>query len=84
MINNYSNIYITVKCVVSYLFSLVTCLTGRFCKFDYGLDGNSRLYGDVKPPAYKLDNVKAPISLHYSDHDSLTSPTVSEPTVVML
>ncbi|KDR18742.1 hypothetical protein L798_07396, partial [Zootermopsis nevadensis] len=49
--------------------------SGRFCQFDYGPDGNSRLYGDVKPPAYKLDNLKAPISLHYSDHDSLASHT---------
>lgn len=66
------------KCTIWYLFSLVMCLTGRFCQFDYGLAKNSQLYGDVKPLAYKLDNLKAPISLHYSDHDSLSSYTVSE------
>jgi hypothetical protein len=54
---------------------------GRFCQFDYGPYENSRLYGQETPPAYKLDNLKAPISLHYSDHDSLSSHTVSAPYI---
>jgi hypothetical protein len=54
---------------------------GRFCQFDFGPYKNSRLYGKEAPPNYKLDNLKVPISLHYSDHDSLSSHTVSVPYI---
>jgi len=51
--------------------------TGRFCQFHYGQDKNRQIYGAEGPPSYKLDNLKAPISLHYGAHDSLVSHMVS-------
>ncbi|XP_069680363.1 lipase 3-like [Periplaneta americana] len=49
--------------------------SGRFRQYDYGNMENKRRYGSTSPPQYKLQNVKVPVSLHYSDHDALSPRT---------
>lgn len=43
----------------------------KFRKYDYGKIENLRRYGYEKPPAYKVDNIKVPIILHYGGNDVL-------------
>ncbi|KAJ4452082.1 hypothetical protein ANN_03598 [Periplaneta americana] len=57
-------------------FHLSALWIGRFRQYDYGNVENKRRYGSASPPEYKLNNVKVPVSLHYSDHDALSPRTV--------
>ncbi|XP_055523168.1 lipase 3-like [Wyeomyia smithii] len=43
--------------------------TGRFQQFDYGAKGNRKRYGASKPPSYRVERIKAPLALYYSDND---------------
>ncbi|XP_055677817.1 lipase 3-like [Lutzomyia longipalpis] len=45
----------------------------HFRQYDYGLIKNLQVYGSIKPPDYPLENIEAPIALHYSDNDWLAS-----------
>lgn len=45
--------------------------TGRFIKFDYGVD-NRRHYGQDSPPVYNLANSKAPTYIYSAKGDFLT------------
>ncbi|CAH2042726.1 unnamed protein product, partial [Iphiclides podalirius] len=49
-------------------------LSGDFRQFDYGERRNIELYGSKVPPAYKLRNVKTPVSLFYCQADWLADP----------
>lgn len=44
---------------------------GRFCQMDYGVKKNKKIYGQVSPPDYKMDNIKAPTYLYSSYNDAL-------------
>ncbi|XP_058794543.1 uncharacterized protein LOC131666151 [Phymastichus coffea] len=46
--------------------------SGYFRKYDYGLFGNLKQYGKISPPSYNLNNLRAPIALHYSLNDWLS------------
>ncbi|XP_068623064.1 gastric triacylglycerol lipase-like [Battus philenor] len=46
---------------------------GRFQQFDYGPDGNYRMYGSPIPPEYPLYKITLPIALISSDNDWLAS-----------
>lgn len=46
-------------------------MSKKFCQYDYGIIGNLKRYGSVKPPEYDLSRVTTPIYLHYSDNDWL-------------
>ncbi|XP_014207283.1 lipase 3-like [Copidosoma floridanum] len=48
--------------------------SGNFRKFDYGMTMNWLKYRSIKPPQYNLNNVKVPVSLHYSINDWLSHP----------
>ncbi|KAE8750091.1 Lipase 3-like [Frankliniella occidentalis] len=48
--------------------------SGTFRRYDYGLVRNLWHYGSTRPPAYNLDNVRVPVSLHYSDNDWVSGP----------
>jgi hypothetical protein len=50
---------------------------GYFQQYDYGLWGNIKKYRSLQPPFYNLENVKTPVSLHYSMNDWLSNPVVS-------
>lgn len=50
-------------------------LSGAFRQFDYGTADNLEKYGSELPPSYALENIKAPISLFYSEADWLAHPT---------
>ncbi|XP_026725681.1 lipase 3-like [Trichoplusia ni] len=43
--------------------------SGVFRKFDYGDNKNQAIYGSSKPPKYRLELVKAPVALFYSEND---------------
>lgn len=46
---------------------------GKFQQYDYGPKGNMIKYGTLKPPQYKLANIKRPIYLVYALNDIITS-----------
>lgn len=45
--------------------------SGKFRQFDWGEAGNLERYGSSTPPEYKLENIKAPINLFFSDVDGV-------------
>lgn len=47
--------------------------TNRFCKYNYGMIGNYKLYGSLRPPAYNFNKIYAPVALHYGRNDLLAS-----------
>lgn len=47
----------------------------KFRQFDWGLLTNYQRYKNAKPPNYKLENIHAPVVLHYSANDMLAEPT---------
>uniref|UniRef100_A0A1L8DPY1 Lipase n=2 Tax=Nyssomyia neivai TaxID=330878 RepID=A0A1L8DPY1_9DIPT len=47
--------------------------SGHFRQYDYGWTKNKEVYGTSKPPDYPLENITAPIVLHFSDNDWLAS-----------
>ncbi|XP_043268566.1 lipase 3-like [Venturia canescens] len=51
-----------------------TIQSGIFRRFDYGTTKNTKLYGVPEPPAYKLDKVKVPVAIFYSENDFLNHP----------
>lgn len=42
-----------------------------FQQYDLGWLGNWRKYGQLRPPSYRLSNVKVPVALFYSNNDWL-------------
>lgn len=48
--------------------------SGKFRKFDYGNAGNQLRYGQNGPPAYKLENAKAPVAVYYGESDWFVVP----------
>ncbi|EDV32371.1 uncharacterized protein Dana_GF15802 [Drosophila ananassae] len=45
----------------------------RFQLFDYGI-GNLVQYGSIRPPKYKLENVRTKVALYYGKNDWLAPP----------
>lgn len=43
----------------------------EFRQFDYGIERNQEVYGTSEPPAYNLNNVRAPVTLFYGNYDAL-------------
>ncbi|KAF2889481.1 hypothetical protein ILUMI_16692 [Ignelater luminosus] len=48
-------------------------ISGKFRQWDYGSIGNLRNYGSLAPPKYKLENVKVPVYIYYSQNDWLSN-----------
>ncbi|XP_026476259.1 lipase 3-like [Ctenocephalides felis] len=46
--------------------------TGKFNMFDHGLEKNKVVYGQEKPPSYKLSNVLCKVYLYYGENDLMT------------
>ncbi|XKL65929.1 hypothetical protein PGB90_009349 [Kerria lacca] len=46
--------------------------TGDFRMFDWGSFYNFRIYGEEKPPAYKLSQIISPIALFWAENDWLS------------
>lgn len=49
-------------------------LSEKFQKFDYGIEGNRKVYGQDEPPEYKIEAIKAPIAAYWSENDWLAQP----------
>lgn len=49
-------------------------LSKRFCKYDYGNDGNLLHYNQASPPDYDVPNINFPVNLFFGTNDSLVSP----------
>ncbi|XP_060531800.1 uncharacterized protein LOC132705306 isoform X2 [Cylas formicarius] len=45
--------------------------TGYFRAFDYGLEGNLKIYNNREPPSYDLKKIRAPIIFYYGEDDYL-------------
>lgn len=45
--------------------------SGRFRQYDLGPVSNMLVYGNILPPRYNLQNIRAPVALHYSSNDWL-------------
>ncbi|KAG7201050.1 hypothetical protein KM043_017599 [Ampulex compressa] len=50
-------------------------LSGKFRRYDYGTEGNSRIYNSTVPPKYNLSRITVPIGLFYGDNDLFASIT---------
>jgi len=46
----------------------------KFCKYDYGTEGNMEHYGQDTPPEYDLKKVTAPVMLLWGENDWLGDP----------
>ena len=51
-------------------------LTGKFRKFDYGVAGNMKKYGQKQPPDYNLCNVTVSVDLYYGTNNIVSAPQV--------
>ncbi|KAH8282129.1 hypothetical protein KR054_005724 [Drosophila jambulina] len=47
---------------------------GVFRQYDYGWLRNHWIYGNIEPPTYHLENVKAKVALYYGQNDWLAPP----------
>lgn len=50
---------------------------GDFRMFDWGSFYNFRIYGEEKPPAYKLSQIISPIALFWAENDWLSQKEVN-------
>ncbi|KXJ70265.1 hypothetical protein RP20_CCG024249 [Aedes albopictus] len=48
--------------------------SGKFHQYDYGKAGNVERYNATSPPEYRLENVRAPVALYYSENDWFVDP----------
>jgi len=62
----------SVRTVVHYAQSVNN---GKFCKYDFGKEGNMQHYGQETPPDYDLKKVTAPVSLLWGENDWLGDPS---------
>jgi len=53
-------------------------LSARFCKYDYGTDGNMQQYGQPSPPDYNVSNINVPVYLFFGTEDSLVDTRDSQ------
>lgn len=45
----------------------------HFRQYDYGYFGNHNRYGTFRPPNYNLEQITAPVALHYGSNDWLAA-----------
>ncbi|KAF5291045.1 hypothetical protein FQA39_LY14478 [Lamprigera yunnana] len=48
--------------------------SGRFLHYDYGEEGNKRIYGDINAPPYDLSKIMFSSLLFYSENDAIITP----------
>jgi len=48
----------------------------RFCKYDYGVNGNMQYYNMKSPPDYNLNKVTSPVYILHSKNDHLSATKV--------
>lgn len=58
--------------------------SNEFLQFNFGWLQNRRIYGTKRPPAYNLTAITAPVFLHYSDNDWLSTPSDVERLMIEL
>lgn len=46
-------------------------ISKRFRNYDYGIDGNQRLYNKEQPPEYPLEEIEVPFHVVYGTRDAL-------------
>jgi lysosomal acid lipase/cholesteryl ester hydrolase len=51
-------------------------LSGKFSKYDYGVDKNMERYNQSTPPRYALSKITAPVALYWSFNDLLADEQV--------
>lgn len=49
-------------------------MSGDFCTYDYGYEGNYEIYGKIDPDLYNLSQIIVPTIIYFSDNDFLASP----------
>ncbi|XP_014247628.1 lipase 1-like [Cimex lectularius] len=55
--------------------------SGKFRKYDYGMEENLKLYGCAEPAAYNISKVSSPTALFIAEQDALVPYHVSRKTV---
>lgn len=50
--------------------------SGRFCRYDYGVTENVRIYGGEIPPSYEIDRITCPVAVYYARNDALVAVQV--------
>uniref|UniRef100_A0A7S3CY44 Lipase n=1 Tax=Palpitomonas bilix TaxID=652834 RepID=A0A7S3CY44_9EUKA len=58
--------------------------SAKFCKYDYGKDGNQQHYGQDTPPNYDLSSFSVPTALFTGGKDDLADPSDVEELISML
>ena len=63
--------------------SLTVIRKGTFARYDYGLWGNLKRYGKLKPPAFNLADIpeSLPLWMAYGGKDALADPTDVKRTI---
>jgi len=51
-------------------------ISERFCKYDYGTNGNMQYYNMKSPPDYNLSKVTTPVYILHSKNDHLSAVKV--------
>lgn len=46
---------------------------GKFLRYDYGREGNIRVYGSEKPPSINVSEIRVPVYLVYGQNDILAT-----------
>ena len=52
-------------------------ISGKFRKYDYGLEDNAVLYNHPEPSEYVLDSINSPVAIFCGDSDPFTDAQVT-------
>ena len=74
------------KLSLSCLYIVAVIRTGTFAKYDYGLFGNLRRYGHMRPPVFDLQDIpeSLPLWMGYGGSDALADVTDVKRTIKAL
>jgi hypothetical protein len=56
---------------------LLRFISGKFRKYDYGLQDNALLYNQSEPSEYVLDTISSPVAIFCGDSDPFTDAQVT-------
>jgi hypothetical protein len=55
----------------------LTFVSGKFSKYDYGLQDNVALYNQSEPSEYIVGRIHSPVAIFCGDSDPFTDPQVN-------
>jgi hypothetical protein len=64
-------------CLSTHIKYLLPLISGKFRKYDYGLEDNALLYNHSEPSEYVLDTINSPVAIFCGDSDPFTDAQVT-------